>query len=372
MSSSRVNFSSRAKLISFFASLCLFLSALEYAIPKPLPFMRVGIANLPILLSLTIFRKREILLLTFLKVLGQALITGTLFSYIFLFSAAGSFASTFAMIFVFSVFGNVHKTFIKNRAHISFLGISLAGSLANNAAQLALSFALIFGANTRYIAPVLLTLGFFTGASLGVFAELVSKKSAWFISVGDVSPSLQSEALPLPPLLGASPLKPRLQFFIALFLFPFFLLNELWLPARFSLAQKSIILWFCAFVFFVLACIKKKRVVKILPSFFMTAGITFFQLFSPEGKTLFHLGAFRLTLDAIFLGLHKSAILCGMVFLSQFAVDSRIHLPGKIGNFLYTMFYVFEKLSETRLVLKPSKLIETLDARLFEITGELK
>ena len=76
----------RRNLIAFFASLCLFLSAVEYVIPKPLPFMRLGLANMPLVLALYVFGAKEILLLVLLKILGQGFITGTLFSYIFLFS----------------------------------------------------------------------------------------------------------------------------------------------------------------------------------------------------------------------------------------------------------------------------------------------
>ena len=35
--------------IAFFSALCFFLSAVEYAVPKPLPFFNFGFANLPIL-----------------------------------------------------------------------------------------------------------------------------------------------------------------------------------------------------------------------------------------------------------------------------------------------------------------------------------
>ena len=44
----------RADLVSFLGALCMFLSAIEYIIPKPIPFLRVGIANLPMLFSLDI------------------------------------------------------------------------------------------------------------------------------------------------------------------------------------------------------------------------------------------------------------------------------------------------------------------------------
>ena len=86
---------------SFLAALCLLLSSVEYAIPKPLPFLRLGLANLPIILSLRKLSVRNVLLLTLLKIVGQAIISGTLFSYVFLLSASGSIASVCIMLFVF-------------------------------------------------------------------------------------------------------------------------------------------------------------------------------------------------------------------------------------------------------------------------------
>lgn len=167
----------RIKTISFFAALCLFLSAVEYAIPKPLPFMRVGLANLPVLLSLYVMSRRETLLLVICKVLGQAFLSGTLFSYIFLFSLAGSFASAGVMIIL-------HQLFAQKNL-ISALGLCIAGAVSNNLAQLALSYALLFGESSRYIAPVLLISGLANGTVLGLFATRFIQKSRWFALLKD-------------------------------------------------------------------------------------------------------------------------------------------------------------------------------------------
>ena len=160
----------RHNLIAFFASLCLFLSAVEYVIPKPLPFMRLGLANMPILLGLYIFNRKELSLLVLFKVLGQGFITGTLFSYIFLFSAAGSFASACAMLIL-------HRA---GKQHIGPVGISLGGALANTAAQIVLSHFMLFGDAVRYIAPVLLISGFVTGLCLGLITGAFASRSKWF------------------------------------------------------------------------------------------------------------------------------------------------------------------------------------------------
>src|SRR5574344_1307237 len=154
--------------ISFFAALCMFLSAVEYAIPKPLPFLRLGLANLPILLAIKKMRRRDVWALILLKILGQSFISGTLFSYIFVFSAAGSFASGLMMLFVYDVCYVVEKQ--KGKQLISDIGLSLSGALANNAAQLICAQCMMFGSNTKYIAPILLTTGCITGLALGFFA----------------------------------------------------------------------------------------------------------------------------------------------------------------------------------------------------------
>lgn len=167
----------RVKLISFFAALCMFLSAVEYAIPKPLPFLRLGLANLPILLSLSVFKRKDTLLLIFLKVLAQGFISGTLFSYIFVFSAAGSFASGLTMLFFFFLFG-------KSR-HFSAIGLCLAGALGNNLAQLAVARLIIFGENTKFIAPVLLGSGLVSAVALGIFCNIFIANSKWFAMIKD-------------------------------------------------------------------------------------------------------------------------------------------------------------------------------------------
>jgi heptaprenyl diphosphate synthase len=151
----------------------MFLSAIEYMIPKPIPFLRVGIANLPILISLDLLPVPLVLLLVVLKVLGQGIVGGTLFSYVFLFSAAGSFASAFAMLLVRHVFGR----------RISLVGVGVAGALCGNIAQVLLARVLIFGESAWLIAPPFLALGTTTAVLLGIFAERFSRRSRWLAGI---------------------------------------------------------------------------------------------------------------------------------------------------------------------------------------------
>jgi len=160
-----------AKNLAMLGAFCLFLSAVEYMIPKPLPFMRIGLANLPIMLACNIFPLQSFLVLVSIKVIGQALISGTLFSYVFLFSMTGSFLSALLMYFLCNVFG---------KKHISFIGIGTAGAVVSNLSQLVIAHVFIFRGNVRYIAPAFLAAGLITGIVLGIFCEAFIRKSKWF------------------------------------------------------------------------------------------------------------------------------------------------------------------------------------------------
>jgi len=159
------------KTLAMLGAFCLFLSAVEYMIPKPLPFIRIGIANLPLILALDMFPFLTFLVLVGIKVLGQALITGTLFSYIFLFSLAGTVLSAVSMYGLRRLLGP---------ARISFIGTSTAGAMMSNIAQLALAWFFIFRNNARYIAPPLLAMGLITGIALGIFCEMFTRRSRWY------------------------------------------------------------------------------------------------------------------------------------------------------------------------------------------------
>jgi heptaprenyl diphosphate synthase len=156
-------------LVVFLAALSLFLSTVEYVIPKPIPFLRLGLANLPLLIALHLLPLPYLLLLILMKVLGQALIQGTLFSYVFLLSFSGSMAGGLVMIVASRCLGR----------HISLLGVSVLGALANNSAQIAIAVLLIFGSNGWLMAPPVIGIGVVTSAILGLFARRFVDSSRW-------------------------------------------------------------------------------------------------------------------------------------------------------------------------------------------------
>lgn len=163
----------RIDLVALFAACSLFLSTIEYIIPKPIPFMRLGLANIPLILALGIFSNREYFLLFVLKVLGQGLISGTIFSYIILFSLSGSLSSALMMLLIYSI--------LKDK--VSRVGISLGGALVSTISQLYLSKFILFKEATYVIAPLFLFSSLISSILLGIFANEFIIKSQWYANL---------------------------------------------------------------------------------------------------------------------------------------------------------------------------------------------
>lgn len=156
------------------AAFSIFLSIVEYMIPKPLPFLRIGLANLPILISLAVFPPRKVLALTVYKVVGQSLVQGTLFSYVALFSAAGSMAAALVMLGTHRLLGS----------RVSLIGVSVAGALAGNLVRLVLARYIVFGEQVWIMAPPFLILGLVSSVLLGWFGQVFVARSRWLASGG--------------------------------------------------------------------------------------------------------------------------------------------------------------------------------------------
>ena len=163
-----------------FGALCFFLSAIEFVIPKPLPFLRIGLANVPLLLALDVLSFPAFLLLTVIKILGQAFISGTLFSYLILFSAAGTSGAALMMY-------ALHKI---PRKALSLAGISMAGAFVSNCIQLFIGRFFIFGEGIRYMVPPFLFIGSVTSLLLGIFCESFEAESEWYAHIRDADSPL--------------------------------------------------------------------------------------------------------------------------------------------------------------------------------------
>ncbi|MDR0878913.1 MAG: Gx transporter family protein [Treponema sp.] len=361
------------KSLALLGSLCLFLSTIEYLIPKPLPFMRIGLANLPLLLALDIFPLKAFAALVLIKIFGQAILTGTLFSYVFLFSLAGTAVSAAAMYALRRLL---------RPAHIGFTGISVVGACLSNAIQLVLARFFIFGASVQYLVPPFLASGLVTGFALGLFCEAFCAKSKFYAHAknGSADEELEEkkESADDADVRGFKRMKIEREdkgrlgrrerwdsFFLSGDLFVAGFLMALLFLFTSSLPMKA--LQFFMFAFFAWVSGKKNN---FLITIFVITGIVFFNLLAPYGKVLAEWGPFRITEGSLLSGIRKAIILEGLVMLSGAFTRPGLHLPGRFGALLGGSFSMLERIRERRTRIKRNHLIEGIDQLMLELEGD--
>jgi len=331
------------RTLALLGSLCLFLSGIEYLIPKPLPFMRIGLANLPLLLALDLFSFKEFFLLALLKVLGQGIIGGTLFSWVFLFSLAGTFASAAVMYAVRAVLG---------KKYVGFVGIGCAGAWASNSVQLVLARFLVFGpAALRYLTPPFLVSGLVTGIALGLVCEYFCRHSRWY----EQRRNITTEYTELHGERGKINIKNSVVLFCAgLLMAVLFVLSPL--PAR-----AVQFLFFCALV----GLMGKK--INPLITLAVMAGIVFFNLLAPYGKVLAVLGPLRITQGSLLAGLEKALTLEGLLMLSRACIASDLRLPGTVGSLMGESLRILELMRQKKGLIRRGRIIDGIDRMIEEI-----
>lgn len=336
--------------LALYAALALFFSIVELLIPKPIPFFRIGLANLPLLVALTFLSRKDFVLLVLLKIMGQALVGGTLFSYVFLFSASGSISSALVMLLL--------RGFYPKR--ISLLGIGVLGALASNAAQLGFSSWLIFGKSTRLIAPLLLTMGTVSGLLLGAAAQFALEHSRWVrgfaLTTGwEVSKERRDTERP-----AAKEMRYALvRLFLGLMMVPPLVLQE---DIRLKLLHIGLVLLYSRSL---------SLRIRLLPGLLIVAAVTAAGLLNPLGEVFFSIAFFPLTLGALEQGLRRGLNLVGMVYISRCSISTALSLPGKGGRLLSRVLYYFEELTtlrvNTSLHKRQKGLFSIIKERLLEI-----
>jgi len=322
---------SRLDTVALFAALSLFLSIVELVIPKPFPFFRLGLANLPLLIALTFFSAGDFLVLVLLKIFGQGIVAGTLFSYVFLFSAVGSVASGVIML---SLRGAYPR-------RVSLVGISVAGAFGSNCAQLLFAAWLIFGRSTRLIAPPFLLIGTISGILLGLAADYMLRHSQWlrgyFCSDPEISTELKVTDRAEWAAERRNTASDLLLLWSGLLMIPPFILQP-------DPALKAVQMG----LFLLYGVLLGKRI-KLLPGIVIILSVAAAAVLQPLGEVLFYIGRFPVTEGALFQGITRGMNLVGMVYLSRCTISARLRIPGRTGRLLYRVFFYFEELSSVRL-----------------------
>ena len=166
----------RLMIISMLLSAAIVIGYLESLIPLFIPGVRLGLANVIILIMLYEFKFYEALIVDLLRIFIISLIRGTFLSPIFFMAFVGGMLSYFVML----IFSRI-KIF-------SPIGVSILGSLFHAVGQILVAIILMSTVKIAYYLPFIALLSIVTGIISGLIAKTYLKRSITknFIGQGDV------------------------------------------------------------------------------------------------------------------------------------------------------------------------------------------
>lgn len=335
--------------LPYFAGLCFFLSLIDVLVPKPVPFFRLGLANIALMLSLDVLSSGAFFLLLLLKVLGQAMLSGTMFSYIIIFSFVGTFSSGTLMYLL---------NFLRRKNIISFLGISMLGALASNTAQFFIARFAIFGEGAYLILPLLFLISMFSSFVIGVFANSFYRSSLWYESFLTGELELKEYETNLYNINKTPAGAHRLIIGLLMIFFLVFL----------GLPQVKLVVFAVALVL----CVLDKIRMHIASTILTSVCIILVNLFPPFGFVIFEVYLFDmipiiLTREALLQGIEKVILFEGLLYTSKWMLKSELKLGGTFGNLLQKSLFVFQRLMTCKKEIKITNLVGSVDSVLLSL-----
>lgn len=289
---------SREKL-AFLTALTLLFSYIEMILPRFLPFFRLGLSNVVILLSLEL-DFTAFILLAVLKSVSSSLMGGTLFSPFFLISFIQSILSALAMRTAYKLF---------SKKIISLYGLSVLGAAVSALVQIFLS-SIYLGQGTFVLLGPMLIFNVVSGLFVAFVAQ--SQKVTNYIEKmydvgGRTLAESENESENKKQMLQKKPLQIIFLFFLIGFSASLFFI-------------KSIAVLSVAFVAgFILQKICGRKIF-ILPHISLWIFIFIAAIFLPNGQVLFKIWRISITRGAMLLALRKALTLSAVSALSQCAV----------------------------------------------------
>ena len=155
----------KVAVFGVFTSLALILSYVELLIPINfgIPGMKLGLANLLVVILLYKCGPRDALFLSVIRILLSGLIFGNMFSIFY--SLGGGLLSLAVMVF------------LKKTGQFTVAGISIGGGASHNVGQLLVAMFVVQTYQVGYYLPVLLIAGVITGAVIGILSAEVLKRT---------------------------------------------------------------------------------------------------------------------------------------------------------------------------------------------------
>lgn len=142
-------------------TLALILSYVESLIPifVSVPGVKLGLANLVVLICLYAYPSKYAFLISGMRVILAGLLFGSMFSI--LYSLSGAFFSLMIMLLAKKVF------------KLGILGVSVLGGVFHNIGQLVVAILVVSNYRISYLLPYLLLSGVLTGAIIGFVANSI-------------------------------------------------------------------------------------------------------------------------------------------------------------------------------------------------------
>ena len=157
---------SKVAYFGVFVALALIFSYVESLIPIavliPVPGVKLGLANLIIVIALYKVGAKEAYLLSITRVVLSGFIFGNMFSI--LYSLAGGLLSLTSMVL------------LKRCNTFSIMGISIVGGVAHNIGQIIIAMYAVSTFSVGYYVPVLIVAGTITGFLIGIISNEVLKR----------------------------------------------------------------------------------------------------------------------------------------------------------------------------------------------------
>lgn len=150
---------SKVPYIGLFTACALIMSYIELLIPFAfgVPGVKLGLTNIVILIVLYLSGPKD----AFMVSVARIILAGFMFTniYSFLYSLAGGMLS----LLVMSLFKKIDK--------FSIIGVSVAGGISHNIAQIILAIFVVETVSIAYYLPVLLIAGVVTGMLIGMVGK---------------------------------------------------------------------------------------------------------------------------------------------------------------------------------------------------------
>lgn len=154
----------RVAFCAILTALSMLLSYIDSLIPvlPQVPGIKIGLANIVILLALYMLKGRYALAINIVRIL----LTGLLFTGVtgMMYSLSGALLS-FLVMYV-----------LKRTGVFSIIGVSLAGGAAHNTGQLLIAILLVSNPRLLYYLPVLVITGILTGVLTGFISHILIRR----------------------------------------------------------------------------------------------------------------------------------------------------------------------------------------------------